>query len=124
MQAYLTLEAARSAGVRLAMGHDSGPPGDNAIELVRMVHGGLSAAEGIHAATGAAAAALGLDDVGVVRPGAVADLLVVDGDPLADVELLRRREQLWLVLTGGRPVAGRALDAPPVEVIGSTPARA
>jgi hypothetical protein len=54
----------------------------------------------------------------------VADLLVVDGDPLAEVELLRRREQLWLVLTGGRPVAGRALDAPPVEVIGSTPPRA
>jgi hypothetical protein len=46
----------------------------------------------------------------------VADLLVVDGDPLTDVELLRRREQLWLVLTGGRPVAGRALDAPSVVV--------
>ena len=34
-----TLVAARDAGVTLAMGHDSGPPGDNAIELVRMVAG-------------------------------------------------------------------------------------
>ena len=50
-EAYATLVAARSAGVTLAMGHDSGPPGDNAIELVRMVEGGLSPLEGIAAAT-------------------------------------------------------------------------
>ena len=59
-EAYATLIAARDAGVTLAMGHDSGPPGDNAIELVRMVDGGLSPLEGIRAATEGSAAALGL----------------------------------------------------------------
>ncbi|MGZ4229519.1 MAG: hypothetical protein ACXVR0_10045 [Solirubrobacteraceae bacterium] len=45
-EAYSTLVAARDAGVTLAMGHDSGTPGDNAIELVRMVDGGLTPIEG------------------------------------------------------------------------------
>ena len=77
------------AGVTLAMGHDSGPPGDNAIELVRMVDGGLSALEGVCAATSGSATALGLSsDLGTVTAGAVADLIVVDGDPLADVRIL------------------------------------
>src|SRR6185437_10151353 len=65
-EAYATLAAARSAGVTLAMGHDSGPPGENAIELVRMVDGGLPALEGISAATRGSARALGLTDVGTV----------------------------------------------------------
>ena len=45
-EAYLTLNAARDAGVLLAMGFDTGPPGANAAELVRMVDGGLSAPRG------------------------------------------------------------------------------
>jgi imidazolonepropionase-like amidohydrolase len=93
------------------MGHDSGPPGDNAIELVRMVDGGLSAMEGILAATQGSARALGLDGVGGVRAGAAADLLVVDGDPLADVRVLGDHERVWLVVKGGKPVAGGALRA-------------
>jgi imidazolonepropionase-like amidohydrolase len=106
-EAYTTLVAAREAGVRLAMGHDSGPPGDNAIELVRMVDGGLTVLEGIAAATQGSAQALGLSDVGTVVPGAVADLLVVDQDPLADVRVLNDIGRVWLVLKDGRAVAGR-----------------
>jgi imidazolonepropionase-like amidohydrolase len=107
-EAYATLVAARSAGVTLAMGHDSGPPGDNAIELVRMVDGGLSALEGISAATHGSASALGLPDVGTVRPGAVADLLVVDGDPLDDMRLLLDPERIWMVVQDGKIAATRA----------------
>ena len=107
-EAYSTLSAARDAGVTLAMGHDSGPPGDNAIELVRMVDGALTALEGIVAATRGSAQALGLDDVGTVTVGAAADLLVVDGDPLTDIRVLNQPERVWLVLQGGRVVAGRA----------------
>jgi imidazolonepropionase-like amidohydrolase len=107
-EAYATLLAARTAGVTLAMGHDSGPPGDNAIELVRMVDGGLTALEGISAATHGSARALGLPDVGTVTAGAVADLLVVDGDPLADPNILRDPERIWMVIQAGRHVAGRA----------------
>ena len=106
-EAYATLAAARDAGVTLAMGHDSGPPGDNAIELVRMVDGGLSALEGICAATSGSAAALGISaDVGTVTAGAVADLLVIDGDPLADVGVLRDPERISMVVQGGKVVAG------------------
>ncbi|HEV8652165.1 MAG TPA: amidohydrolase family protein [Actinomycetes bacterium] len=110
-EAYRTLAAARRAGVVLAMGHDSGPPGDDAVELVRMVEGGLSPVEAIAAATSGAAQALGLqDDAGVVAAGRVADLVVVDGDPLADIGVLTDPASLWLVLLAGRPVAGRAVE--------------
>jgi imidazolonepropionase-like amidohydrolase len=109
-EAYLTLAAAREAGVTLAMGFDSGPPGANATELVRMVEGGLPAAEGLVAATANGAAALGLDEVGVLRPGAVADLLVVDGDPVAEPRLLLDRSRISLVCRDGLAVAGRSLD--------------
>ena len=105
-EAYSTLVAARDAGVTLAMGHDSGPPGDNAIELVRMVEGGLTPIEGIVAATRGSATALGRDDLGTVTTGAVADLLVVDGDPLADIRVLNDPVRVWLVVQGGRIVAG------------------
>ena len=106
-EAYATLAAAREAGVWVAMGHDSGPPGDNAIELVRMVDGGLSPLEGICAATFGSATALGLSsELGTVTAGAVADLLVVDGDPLSDVRMLCDPEQIWMVVQGGKVVAG------------------
>jgi imidazolonepropionase-like amidohydrolase len=105
-EAYATLIAAREAGVTLAMGHDSGPPGDNAIELVRMVDGGLSPLEGVRAATFGSATALGLSsEVGTVTAGAVADLLVIDGDPLADVRMLCDPERVWMVIQGGKVVA-------------------
>jgi imidazolonepropionase-like amidohydrolase len=105
-EAYRTLVAARAAGVTLAMGFDSGPPGANALELTRMVDGGLTPLAGIRAATMGSARALGLDDVGTIEPGKVADVLVIDGDPLEDVRILCDRERLWLVLKDGRRVAG------------------
>ena len=108
-EAYLTLVAARAAGVTLAMGFDSGPPGANGLELVRMVEGGLTPLEGLVAATQGSAQALGIEDVGALEPQHVADLLIVSGDPLADIRVLTQPEQIWLVLKDGRPVAGRAL---------------
>ncbi len=105
-EAALTVAAARTAGVPMAMGYDSGPPGANLAELVRMADAGLTGGEAVVAATSAAARALGLDDVGVIRPGAVADLVLVQGDPLADPAVLARREAIQLVLAGGRPVGG------------------
>lgn len=108
-EAYRTLVAAREAGVTLAMGFDSGPPGANALELARMVEAGLSPYEGIVAATEGSARALGLEEVGSLEPRMLADLVVIEGDPLADVRLLTQPERVWLVLKEGRPVAGRAL---------------
>jgi imidazolonepropionase-like amidohydrolase len=111
-EAYATLIAARAAGVTLAMGHDSGPPGENAIELVRMVDGGLSALEGISAATLGSARALGLPDLGTVSAGAAADLLVIDGDPASDVRMLLDPQRIWMIIQRGSVVAdrGRAIE--------------
>jgi imidazolonepropionase-like amidohydrolase len=114
-EAYATLAAARDAGVTLAMGHDSGPPGENAIEMVRMVEGALTPLEGVAAATAGSARALGLPHLGIVRPGAGADLIVVDGDPLADPRVLLQPERISMVVQDGKIVAGRpALTPTPV----------
>ncbi len=110
-QAGLTLRAARDAGVTIALGHDWHPLSNAAVELLRMIEHGLSASEALVAATLGAASALGLDDrIGTVAPGKLADLLVVDGDPLAEPEFLRDRSRIWLVLRLGDPVAGAALE--------------
>jgi imidazolonepropionase-like amidohydrolase len=101
-EAYLTLVSARDGGVTLAMGFDSYPLGRNALELVRMAEGGLTAMEAIVAATSGAATACGLaGEVGVVAPGAYADLLVVDADPVAEPRALLDEDRLELVLQGG-----------------------
>jgi imidazolonepropionase-like amidohydrolase len=119
--AQRTVAAARAAGVRMAMGFDSQPHGRNALELVRLVAAGMTPMEGIQAGTVGGAAACGLaDHVGRIAPGQAADLVVVDGDPLAEPEQLLDDDRIWLVLQGGRPVAGAALEAslpglPPTE---------
>ena len=113
-QAGLTLRAAKAAGVRIAAGHDWAPIEDLGIELLRMIEQGLTAHETLVAATSGAAFALGLDDtMGTIEPGRLADLVVVDGDPLARPELLRERHAIWLVLQLGEPVAGAALETGP-----------
>lgn len=108
--AYLTLVAAHAAGVPLALGFDSWPPGGDALELIRMVEGGVPTLDALVAATRVGALACGLDDVGMVAPGAVADLIVVDGDPVGDVSILADRARIALVLQGGVVVAG--MDGP------------
>jgi len=106
-----SVRRAHAAGIPIAAGGDLGnrfPHGTNARELDYLVRAGLSPMEAIQAATGVAARALKRDTlVGALTPGRLADLLVVDGDPLADVRLLQDAARLALVLKGGRAVAGR-----------------
>jgi imidazolonepropionase-like amidohydrolase len=110
-EAHRTVAAARRAGVRMAMGFDSQPHGQSALELVRLCRAGLTPMEGIAAATTGSATACGLGEhVGAVARGKAADLLVVDGDPLEDPEVLLDPERIWLVVQSGRPVAGAALE--------------
>jgi imidazolonepropionase-like amidohydrolase len=109
-EAYHTLLAARQAGVTLAMGFDSGPPGGDALELVRMVDGGLTPHEGITAATHGSARALGLEDVGTIEPGKAADLLVLENNPLQDVRSLTRQAEISMVVSNGRIVFRAAGD--------------
>ncbi len=106
-EAYRTLAAASEAGVILAMGFDSYPLGGNALELVRLAEGGLTNGQAIAAGTSGAAAACGLaGEVGVIAPGARADLLVLDTDPVAEPRALLDPKRIHLVLQGGRPVEG------------------
>lgn len=80
------------AGVRIGFGTDSGvyPHGDNARQFAYMVRYGMTPLGAIRAATIDAAASLGREqDVGSIAPGKFADLIAVEGDPLADVDRLR-----------------------------------
>jgi imidazolonepropionase-like amidohydrolase len=106
-----SMRAARSAGVKIALGSDTSLA--VGLEIQRMVHHGLTPAETLTAATRTAAEALGLDEhIGTVAAGKLADLVVVDGDPLAEPHLLSDPDRIWLVLQLGTPVAGRVLANP------------
>ena len=81
------------AGVKIGFGTDAVifPHGENARQFAYMVRYGLSPLAAIRSATIDAARCLGQDhDLGSVAPGKFADLIAVDGDPLIDVERLRK----------------------------------
>ncbi len=76
------------------------PHGTNASEFAELVSIGFTPAEAIRAATLHAAAAVGLEgSVGTLRPGAFADVIGVDGNPLEDLGALSR---VKFVMKGGR----------------------
>jgi imidazolonepropionase-like amidohydrolase len=54
-----------------------------------LVHAGLTPLQALHAATGAAGGILGQPDLGVLRASAVADLLIVAGNPAEDIKATR-----------------------------------
>ncbi len=83
-----TFARAYAAGVKIAFGTDCGvgPHGDNAKELGLMVAGGMPPMQAIRSATRVTAELLEIGgEVGTVEPGKLADLIAVDGDPLADI---------------------------------------
>ncbi|MDH4038717.1 MAG: amidohydrolase family protein [Candidatus Krumholzibacteria bacterium] len=87
-----TFARAYQAGVPIAFGTDSGvsPHGQNAHEFELMVAGGMPAMKAIQSATMSGAKLLRAEkDLGSVEKGKVADLVAVDGDPLANISLLR-----------------------------------
>jgi imidazolonepropionase-like amidohydrolase len=94
-------QKAAKAGVKLAFGSDAGvyPHGWNAKQFAHMVKWGLTPTQAIQAATVNAADLLGWNDkVGLIAPGAFADIIAVDGDPLKDVTEL---ERVKFVMKGG-----------------------
>jgi imidazolonepropionase-like amidohydrolase len=102
---------AAKAGVKIAMGTDSGisPHGSNLRELALMVDAGMTPAEALRAATATAAELLGVDgELGTIREGKRADLVLVEGDPLAIDSL---SERIVAVFQDGRQVVGQPLAA-------------
>jgi len=109
-----SLELLSAAGVRLVYGTDLlGAMHDAQLSEFLLRAQVQPAADVLRAATVTAAALLGEDDLGTVGPGARADLLLLDADPLADLAVLTRPERhLRAVVQGGRTVVGSLARAP------------
>lgn len=112
------IAAARRAGLTIAFGTDAGVSehGRNAEEMDLMVrYGGMNAQEVLVSATRTAAELLGLDsEIGRLAPGFSADLVVVEGDPLADVAAMQR-DRIRMVMARGAVVP--LIDAPPTAAL-------
>jgi len=105
---YRNLPKAQAAGVKLVIGDDFGtsamPHGDYAKELAAYVKGaGIPALEVLTWATRNGAELLGMaDDLGTIEAGKLADLLVVNGDPVKDIGILADRKNLDVVMKDGK----------------------
>ena len=113
-----SLEKARKAGVRIALGTDAGasmfPHGESARELVELVGAGFSPMEALRAGTAHAAELLGMQDqIGTLEEGKRADLVVIDGDPLLDIRVLQDLNRIEAVLVDGELVVDRLSGARP-----------
>ncbi len=74
--------------IQIAFGTDAGmfPHGDNWREFPMMVSNGIPPARALKAATSVAADLLGLDDLGVLAEGKIADIVAMPGDPFTDIQ--------------------------------------
>jgi imidazolonepropionase-like amidohydrolase len=94
-------------GIRVVIGGDYGfastPQGENARDIAHFVRLlGYSPSEALVCATRFGAELMGMGhEAGQVREGFLADLLLVDGDPLADVSVLQNEDRLVAILKGG-----------------------
>ncbi|NGP18810.1 metal-dependent hydrolase family protein [Devosia aurantiaca] len=109
---WVSLEKARKAGIKIGAGTDAGfmvPHGTmHWRELALLVQGGFSPMEAIVAATAVNAEIMGIN-AGLLAPGRHADMLVVAGDPLADIGTLGDVQKLTVFKDGVRVAEGGAL---------------
>jgi len=99
--AMTNLKMLSDAGVRIAMGTDSGPPARfqgyfEHLEMWMMQDAGMTPMQIIKSATADAAACMNLSDTGSLEPGKWADLLILGEDPLHDIRNTRSIEQVWI----------------------------
>jgi imidazolonepropionase-like amidohydrolase len=116
------------AGGRLGMGGDYGfawnPHGDYAKELTFFVkYVGFSPLDTIKCATRTGAEILGREkEIGTLETGKLADVLIVDGDPVADISVLENRSRFLAVMQGGiikaGRLAGKVMDADGGPLVG------
>jgi imidazolonepropionase-like amidohydrolase len=99
-------------GVKISFGSDAGVPfirqGDNAGELSMFVELGMSTMDAIIAATKTAAEAIGIEDkAGTIEEGKIADIILIDGDPLQDIGLLGTENKIKMVMKEGEIIITR-----------------
>ncbi|MEX2449543.1 MAG: amidohydrolase family protein [Rhodospirillales bacterium] len=108
---FETFQTMYDAGVNIAMGTDMGYEpgfGTNAYELEVYVELGMDPMHAIQTATKNAAEALHMEDeIGTLEKGKLADIVVVDGDPLKNIKILQDRKKLQMVLKEGEVVVDR-----------------
>ncbi len=104
-QAKANLRRAIKAGLRIACGTDAPaiPHGHNAKELWALVDRGMAPIDAIRAATIVSADLIGVNDRGRIRPGLLADLIAVPGNPLDDIEVT---QDVQFVMKGGKIYKG------------------
>ncbi len=95
---------ALEVGVKIAMGTDAGALGhaQNTQELVYMAQAGMTPMQSIVASTKMGAQLLGMgDSLGTLEPGRLADLILIDGDPLADITVVADPNRVKMVMKDG-----------------------
>ena len=114
---YETIRRLHTAGVRLVVSSDQGSTGTRINELALLMaflveKVGIPATDVLHGVTGLAAEALGMgDQIGTLQTGKLADIVIVDGDPMEDMGAMQR---VHGVIKGGLLVArGDAVVWPP-----------
>jgi imidazolonepropionase-like amidohydrolase len=118
LQAFIprNLETARrafKAGVKIAMGSDAIYTmfGENTRELGWFVKAGMSPEQALRTATTNGAELLGKEkELGAVAPGCLADLVAVEGDPLADINVVLNNVK-WVMKDGAVVVDRRSVPA-------------
>jgi imidazolonepropionase-like amidohydrolase len=90
------LERLAREGVKIALGTDGNVPWGPHLEMADMVAAGMTPAQVLVAATGAAAEFMRLDDAGTIAPGKSASFIVLEGNPLDDITNTRRIRDVYL----------------------------
>lgn len=99
-------------GVKISFASDMGMPylyhGENARELNSLVELGMTPMAAIVSATNTAAQVIGIDDqVGTIEVGKIADIILIDGDPLKNMEILQAEDKIKMVMKEGKIIINR-----------------
>ncbi len=101
-----SFKKAYKAGVKIAMGTDAAnycKLGNSADEIIEMVSNDMLEMDAIIASTSAAADLIGIGDItGTIETGKCADLIMVEGNPLEDISILRNHGKILLVFKDGK----------------------
>ena len=108
-----SLSAAMASGVKVTAGTDAGGwiHGNNAEELTCLVEAGMTPIQALQAGTLTAAQCIGLErEIGSLSPGKVADLVVLDKNPVTNISSLEFGQSVTMVMKSGLIIKGKNED--------------